>query len=325
MWSGVVRAWRTASRVAMVAMGVCVTASATLVATGRISAYCAAVGCIQALYFFCASPLMLREDCRDLRYAALLGASAGIGAVIVVLPDSPVQGHVVGDVFRVIAAACLVVPAFFLARQVRAAADSPEADPAAGPQRRDVAAFGIYGTAFGCLILWVPVANPSVKASILSLVVVAGLSLAEVAVTWAMQRADRLLSTPYDADAFAHMSRRIIIGGMAAYLIPVGLAVCGLAILLADRSMPEPALVLASIAVLGVGAVQILSLMAMSLHGIRQVSVAISGCVGILLLATPVTEGSTARFGLYLGALTLLGASLMVVVMRRAALPINYV
>ncbi|HYO18740.1 MAG TPA: hypothetical protein VES02_08770, partial [Dermatophilaceae bacterium] len=190
--------------------------------------------------------------------------------------------------------------------------------------RRDVAAFGTYGVMFGCLVLWIPVINPSSPAAVLNLVIIGGIAGAEVAVTIMRQRSDELLAGHFDAPTFAPRGRSLVAGGIAMYVVPVGLATAALATVLSPLSMPEPAMIMAALTVTCLGAAQVLCLIGMSLHGIRQVAFSMSVCALALIAMTPLAQSPESMIALYLGVLMVLIGALLVVVLRLGSHPINF-
>ena len=74
---------------------------------------------------------------------------------------------------------------------------------------------------------------------------------------------------------------------MSWYVVPVGLATAGLAVLLTDGPVADPAVVMGAATVFLFGGIQVLSLIGMSLHGIRRVSLAITVCTSMLMVLTP--------------------------------------
>jgi hypothetical protein len=321
------RAWKIAILVATMAALVAGVAGGVLVHRELIGSTAAVVGAIQVVYFFSASPLMLREHNPGLVVAAVVGATAGAAALLASRPEpSPFAQPGVVDSLRMVAGECLVVPALLLVRQCwESSRVSRTPGYTVNIVRRDVVAFGSYGVMFGCLVLWIPIINPSSPASILNLVVIGGIACAEVAVTIMRERSDDLLEQQFDASTFVPRARRLIAGGVAMYVVPVGLATAALALFLSHLSMPTPAMILATLTVIGLGAVQVLSLIGMSLHGIRQVALAITVCSLALIALTPFVDTSVGLIALYLGVLTVLGGTLFIVVMRLGSHPINFI
>lgn len=320
------RGWRIAIAVVGTAVLVTGVAGGVLLTLGEIGQLAALVGVIQVLYFFSASPLMLRARNPGMGVVALVGAAAGVGSLLASLPEpSAFSNPDAAANLRVVAAVCLVLPALLLLVQARR---SMRATPIPGyaviPERRDVAAFGAYGVMFGCLVLWVPIVYPSSPASILNLVVIGGIAVAEVAVTLMRERAHRLLLQPFDAQHFAPSARRLILAAACCYVLPVAIGTTALVVVLTGAALPSTGLILAGLTVLNLGAIQVLSLIGMSLHGIRPVAAAISVCSAALLVGTPLVEGSLNQIELYLGVLTVLGVLLLAVVMRLGGHPINF-
>ena len=319
------RAWRIAGLIATTMVLMTVLSGGYLLLTGVLGLTAVVVGAIQVLYFFCASPLMLREHNLGLGAAAVLGASAGLAATEMTLrPDASAAPESV-LVLRAVAAACLVLPAPLLVRQVKRARRELRR-PGFGMQvlARDVAAFGAYGLMFGCLVLWIPIVDPSSPASILSLVVIAGISGAEVAVADMRRRTDRLLERVFDPRRFAPRARRRILAAAGMYVVPIGLATFGLALLVTDGPVTAPATLMAGLTVCLMGGIQVLSLIGMSLHGIRQVSLAITLCASMLMVLTPFVTRREDLIVLFLGVLATLAVLLVVQVLRLGGHPINF-
>ncbi len=321
------RAWKIAILVATAATLLAGAAGGMLVRWQPFGSAAAIVGAIQVVYFFSASPLMLREHNPGLVVAAVVGATAGAGALLASMPErSPFSQPAAVDSLRMVAAECLVVPALLLGRQCWESSRIPRTPGfAVNIVRRDVAAFGSYGVMFGCLVLWIPIINPSSPAAVLNLVVIGGIAAAEVAVTIMRERSDALLAQPFEATTFAPSARRLITRGIAMYVVPVGLATVALAAFLSHMSTPSRAMILATLTVILLGGVQVLCLIGMSLHGIRPVALAISTCSLALMAMTPFVDSSFGLIALYLGVLTVLGATLLITVMRLGTHPINFI
>ncbi|HYO19078.1 MAG TPA: hypothetical protein VES02_10505 [Dermatophilaceae bacterium] len=321
------KGWRIAIAVVMTATLLTAVASGVMVRQGLLTSVVAVVGCVQVIYFFSASPLMLREHNPGLVVAAVVGATAGAAALLASLPEpSPLAHPEAVDVLRMVAGECLVVPAMLLVRQAWESSRVP-GTPGYSVHivRRDVVAFGAYGVMFGCLVLWIPVVRPSAPASILNLVIVGGIALAEVAVTILRERSDALLARPFDAGTFARNARRLIVSGVFMYVVPVALVTATLAVVLSHGSnVPPAAAVMAALTVICLGAVQVLSLIGMTLYGIRQVAMAISVGTLALMGMTPFMSTSIELSALYLAVLVALGAVLLAVVMRVGSHPINF-
>ena len=321
------KGWRIAILVATTATLLTGAAGGVLLRSELIGSTAALVGCIQVVYFFSASPLMLRKHNPGLVIAAVIGATAGASALLASMPEpSPFAQPGIVDGLRMVAGECLVVPALLLVRQCwESSRVSRTPGYTVNIVRRDVVAFGSYGVMFGCLVLWIPIINPSSPAAVLNLVVIGGIACAEVAVTIMRERSDDLLDLQFDASTFVPRARRIIAVGAGMYVVPVGLATAALAMFLSHMTTPSTAMILATLTVIGLGAVQVLSLIAMSLHGIRQVALAITVCSLSLIALTPFVETSVSLIALYLGVLTVLGGTLIIVVMRLGSHPINFI
>ena len=290
---------------------------------GWIDGQTAAVGVLQVVYFFSASPLMLRKRRVALGVLAMLGALAGLVLKLEPWPAALWGWSGTDEALKVVAASCLAAPGVLLVRQARAVrAARPVVRISAEP--RDVVAFGAYGVFFGCLILWGPVVVPDSVVTVLALVVVAGIAFAEMSVALVRQRIDRLLDHRYDPASFPRRARWVVLSGAVAYMLPVGLGVF-LAFVVAER--PEPGLVrgLAVVAVIGLGAVQVFSLLGMSLHGIRWVSAALTTCGLALLLATSRMHDVPSLVISYVTIVVILWIWLMVTVTRLSVHPINLI
>lgn len=320
------RAWRIAIAVVTAASVLTAVTGGVMVRQELITSAVAIVGIVQVVYFFSASPLMLREHNPGLVVAALVGATAGVGAILASLPEpSPLAFPGAVDGLRLVAGECLVVPALLLVRQAWEASRVPSTPGySVHIVRRDVVAFGAYGVMFACLVLWIPIVNPSSPASILNLVIIGGIALAEVAVTIMRERSDALLARPFDASTFAHQARRLIVMGVVMYVVPVALATAAFAMVLSRGSAPAGAVILAGLTVVCLGAVQVLSLIGMTLYGIRQVALAISVGSMTLIATTPLMTSSISLNAVYLAVLVALACVLFGVVMRVGSHPINF-
>ncbi len=326
MWSDRSIAWKLALRIATAAFLIAVLTGVVLAREDGIGDQAAVVGAIQVLYFFSASPLMLRKSNTPLAVISLVGATAG---GLILLADSQLVSGLAQpwfpEVLPLVAVACLVAPSALLVRQALMARATPTGRRAL-PVRRDTVAFGAYGVMFGCLILWAPIVAPGSLLTVLSVVVIGGIAFAEVAVTRIHQRNDDLLDARFDPTAFARRARRIVLTGAAVYVVPVGLMTAALAGAVVGFTMPDVSTALPALAVMGLGAVQVLSLIGMSLHGIRQVAAAISVCAVVLLTLTPTAlAGSVSVVMLYFIVVSMLALVLAVLVLRLASHPINHI
>ena len=319
-----VRAWRIAGIVATTAVLIAMASGGYLMSRGLLGPVTVLVGGIQVLYFFCASPLMLREQNPDLGVFAVLGAAAGGGALVMSKQPEPFA-HAATQALTLLAAVCLILPAALMAREGHLAGQQPRrAGYNVHILTRDVVAFGAYGVMFGCLVLWVPIVDPSSPASLLSLVVIAGIAGAEVSVTHMRQRTDQLLARTFDPRRFVPSARRRILAAVSWYVVPVGLATAGLAVLLTDGPAADPAVVMGAATVFLFGGIQVLSLIGMSLHGIRRVSLAITVCTSTLMALTPLVVSQEDLVRLFLGVLSVLAVLLLVLVLRLGSHPINF-
>ena len=320
------RAWRIAIAVVTAATVLTAVTGGVMVRQELITGAVAIVGIVQVIYFFSASPLMLREHNPGLAVAALVGATAGAAALLASLPQpNPFAYASAVDGLRMVAGECLVVPALLLVRQAWEASRVPSTPGySVHIVRRDVVAFGAYGVMFAFLVLWIPIVNPSSPAGILNLVIIGGIALAEVAVTIMRERSDALLARPFDSSTFARQARRLIVLGVVTYVVPVALATAALAAFLSNGSTPARAVILAALTVVCLGAVQVLSLIGMTLYGIRQVALAISLGSLALIATTPFMTTSFELNSLYLAVLVALASVLVVVVMRVGSHPINF-
>jgi hypothetical protein len=183
-------------------------------------------------------------------------------------------------------------------------------------------AFAVYGASFACLVLWGPVVMPGSVLTLLMLVVVAGIAIAELAVSEVHERAARLLDEPYVPNRFARRARWIVVSGTLAYLAPVSAAVLvGSQLVAGADGWVARAPAVAAVCTLGL--VQMLSLIGMALHGIRTVAVAIGSCSAGILMETWLVDGSAERLLAYGLALGLAAVWLLVAVMRLCIHPIN--
>lgn len=317
------RAWRIALRTAVLATGIAAAAGLVLASRGSIGMQAAVVGILQVVYFFSASPMMLSRRRALLGVIACTGAIAG--AISLLDPAWADQQWLAGltgqQLLHEVAAGCLVLPAFVLVGQV-VDTRGAERGPAAVVDSRDVLAFGAYGISFALLILWGPVVLPGSALTMLTLVIVAGIPFAEVAVTLVRRQADALLDRGYDGDSFARRARTLVLTGCAAYVVPVGLGVL-VAVSLVGGSEPVSVRVMAVLAVVGLGTAQMLSLIGMSVHAIRSCAAAITTCAASLLIATILLDGTRDLLTAYLTSLAVLCVWLLVIVMRVSAHPFN--
>jgi hypothetical protein len=319
-WGDPAVAWRRAVVVAACAVAATVGVSWWLLRGGWITPPVALVGIVQAAYFFTAGPLLLRPERWGMAVIAGVGAAAGLPLVLARVSVVDLPGEAVA-MARAVAAASLVAPAVLLVRHAARSRRSGTGR-AVAVVHRDTVAFGAYGASFGCLVLWAPVVVPGSALTMLMLVVVAGICFAELTVALVHQRAGRLLDRDYAPATFPRRARRIVVGGAVAYTVPLG-AILLVVVRVGEAGGWAPVPIGAVFAVWLLGLVQMLSLIGMSVHGIRPVSRAVTcGAVG-LLAATAALDGAemlVLAFGLALGVIA---AWLLGCVLRLCVHPIN--
>lgn len=315
--------WRFAAFAAVAATAIAILVGEALVRLEWIGRQTAVIAVLQVVYFFSASPLMLRRGRVVLGLLATIGAFAGLLLLLEPWPEVVWQWSGAHPTLQLTAAACLAAPGVILIRQAAAVRHS-KVTPRSDVVGRDVVAFGAYGAFFGCLILWGPVVVPGSAVTMLSLVVVAGIAFAEMSVALVRQRLDRLLNRAYDPATFPRRARWIVLSGAAAYVLPAGLGVM-VAFMVAGDNEPLVVRGLSVIAVIGLGAVQVFSLLGMSLHGIRWVSAALTTCGLALLLTTPHLHDAPSLVLGYVIVVVILWIWLMVTVTRLSVHPINLI
>ena len=318
--------WKLASTVAFVAVVVACVLGSSLLAFGVIGAGVALVGAVQVTYFFCASPLMLRKRYASLGFFAILGATAGVTSMLAELTGSPrllaidAAAHL-----DAIAVACLIAPAGLLARQTLLASRAHVPGRSASLSRRQSAAFGSYGLMFGCLVLWGPVVAPSSLTTVLMVVIVGGIGFAEVVVASIRNRIDALLALEFETQRFTRQAQGVLVTGVAMYVVPVAFATVALTVLVTGPSAPTLSVIMSVATVVGLGAVQILSLIGMALHAIRGVAVAITAGGGVLVLVTPFLTGPSNYVAAFLCVVSALSVILFMISLEQVAQPINHV
>lgn len=308
-------AWRRAALFATLATVMVATIGAGLYVADIITVRVALVGFLQALYFFCASPLMLRSKYAFLATTAVLGAAAGAFSLFSSSPGW-------AGAARVVTAACLAAPAFELRRLAVTPGEVTEQN--VRPDHRDVLSYALYGIAFGLLVLWPSVANATSPTARISLIIICGLAISETAVAYARRRGAKLLAVSYHAPSFVTGTRRVIWRALALYLVPVALSILLICTRMAQTGTELQVVIPAGVTVLGLGAVQILSLLCLALHGIRMAAGTLSFFVVVLLGATPLASVGPSRTALYLAIICGLVISLTLAVRLLSQRPVNY-
>lgn len=308
-------AWRRAALFATLATVLAASIGAGLYVADVISLRVALVGLLQTVYFFCASPLMLRTQYRFLATTAVLGAGAGAFSLFTSSPS-------LAGAARVVTAACLAAPAF----KLRSLAVTPGEvqEQHVRPDYRDVLSYALYGIAFGLLVLWPSVANATSPTARISLIIICGLAISETAVAYARRRGAKLLAISYHAPSFVSGTRRVISRALALYLIPVALSITFICFRMAQGGQDAHLVVPAGVTVMGLGTVQILSLLCLALHGIRLAAGTLSLFVIVLLSTTPLANEGPSRTALYLAIICGLMISLTMAVRLLSQRPVNY-
>lgn len=326
LWTDRKVGWKLALTVAVAAIVVACALGWSLTQLGVIGAAVAAVGAIQVAYFFCASPLMLRKRYVALGFFAVLGATAGVTSMATELTRSPRLLALDSTVnLSAIAVACLLAPAVLLVRQTIVAVRWDDPGRSASPSRPQAVAFGSYGLMFGCLVLWGPVVAPSSLTTVLMVVIVAGIGFAEVVVAWIRNRADALLGLNFETQSFTHAARSVLVTGVAMYVVPVAVATVVLAGFVTGFAAPTLSVLMSVVTVVGLAAVQVLSLIGMAMHAIRGVAVAITAGGGALVLVTPFLTGPVTYVAAFLCVVSALSAILFLISLERVAAPINHI
>lgn len=326
LWTDRKVAWKLALTVAAAAVVVACVLGWSLTQLGVIGANVAAVGAIQVAYFFCASPLMLRQRYVALGFFAVLGAAAGVTSIAAELTRSPLLVALDSRLnLSLIAVACLLAPAVLLVRQTLVAARWSEPTRSASLSRPLTVAFGTYGLMFGCLVLWGPVVAPSSLTTVLMIVIVAGIGFAEVVVAWIRNRTDALLGLSFETQSFASAARSVLVTGVAMYVVPVALATLVLAGFVTGFAAPTLSGLMSVVTVVGLAAVQVLSLIGMAMHAIRGVAMAIAAGGGGLVLVTPFLTGPLTYVAAFLCVVCALSAILFLISLDRVADPMNHI